>query len=164
MTVDREVEAEVRRLYFAEHWKKGTIATQLGLHADVVARVVGPHGPEPKGCDPRPTVLEPFQGFVLDTLGQYPTLVSTRIYDMLCERGYTGSLRTLRRFVLDHRPVPAREVYLRVETLAGEQSQIDWAHVGRIRVQGGVRPLYCFVLLLRYSRAIWAELVLEQRR
>jgi hypothetical protein len=25
-----------------------------------------------------------------------------------------------------------------------------------------VRPLYCFVLLLRYSRAMWAELVLEQ--
>jgi len=55
-----------------------------------------------------------------------------------------------------------REVYLRLETLAGEQSQIDWAHVGSIRVPGGVRPLYCFVLLLRYSRAMWAELVLEQ--
>jgi transposase len=53
-------------------------------------------------------------------------------------------------------------VYLRIETLAGEQSQIDYAHVGTIRVQGGVRPLYCFVLLLRYSRAMWAELVLEQ--
>lgn len=162
MTVDREVEAEIRRLFFREHWKKGTIATQLGLHADVVTRVVGPHGPEPKGKDPRPTVLDPFQGFVLDTLGQYPTLVATRLYDMLCERGYTGSLRTLRRFVLDHRPAPTREVYLRIETLAGEQSQIDWGHVGQLRVLGGLRPLYCFVLLLRYSRAMWAELVLEQ--
>ena len=162
MTVDREVEAEIRRLFFREHWKKGTIATQLGLHADVVTRVVGPHGPEPKGCDPRPTVLDPYRGFVLDTLGQYPTLVSTRIYDMLCERGYTGSPRTLRRFVIANRPAPAREVYLRIETLAGEQSQIDWGHVGQLRVLGGLRPLYCFVLLLRYSRAMWAELVLEQ--
>lgn len=164
MTVDRETEAEIRRLYFGEHWKKGTIAAQLGVHDDVVSRVVGPHGPEPKdggGCT-RPTVLDPYRGFVLETLERYPTLVATRIYDMIGERGYTGSLRTLRRYVLCHRPTPTREVYLRLETLAGEQSQIDWAHVGHIRVLGGIRPLYCFVMLLRYSRALWAELVLEQ--
>ncbi len=51
-------------------------------------------------------------------------------------------------------------MYLRLETLPGEPAQIDWAHVGQLRVPGGVRPLYCFVLLLRYSRAMWAELVL----
>ncbi len=162
MTVDKETEAEIRRLFFREHWKKGTIVAQLGVHKDVVARAVGPHGPEPEGADPRPSVLDPYRGFVLETLERYPTLVATRVYDMICERGYTGSLQTLRRFVLPNRPARPSEVYLRVETLAGEQSQVDWAHVGRIRVQGGVRPLYCFVLLLRYSRAIWAELVLEQ--
>jgi transposase len=64
--------------------------------------------------------------------------------------------------VLAHRPEPVREVYVRLETLPGEQSQVDWAHVGHIRVKGGVRALYCFVLLLRYSRVMWAELVLEQ--
>jgi hypothetical protein len=32
--------------------------------------------------------------------------------------------------VLEHRPERPSEVYLRIETLAGEQSQIDWAHVG----------------------------------
>jgi hypothetical protein len=36
MTVSAETEAEVRRLYFAEHWKRGTIASQLGIHPDVV--------------------------------------------------------------------------------------------------------------------------------
>ena len=162
MTVDRETEAEIRRLHFGEHWKKGTIVAQLGVHLDVVERVIGPRGPAPKDGDARPSVLDPYSGFVLETLGRYPTLVATRIYDMIGERGYTGSLRTLRRFVLSNRPAPIREVYLRLETLAGEQSQIDWAHVGHIRVPGGVRPLYCFVLLLRYSRAMWAELVLEQ--
>lgn len=162
MTVERTVEVEIRRLYFAEHWKKGTVATQLGVHRDVVDRVLGPHGPEPKDGEPRPTVLDPYCGFVLETLQRYPSLVGTRIYDMISERGYTGSLRTLRRFVLPHRLAVPREVYVRLETLAGEQSQIDWAHVGHIRVKGGSRPLYCFVILLRHSRALWAELVLEQ--
>jgi transposase len=163
MTIGRDTEAEIRRLFFGEHWKRGTIAAQLRLHDDVVARVVGPHGPVGKKCAaPPPCVLDPYRGFVLETLERYPTLVATRIYDMIGERGYTGSLRTLRRFVLAHRKKSPVEVYLRIETLAGEQSQIDYAHVGNIRVHGGVRPLYCFVLVLRYSRAIWAELVLEQ--
>ncbi len=36
-----EVEAEIIRLYFAEHWRVGTIAAQLGTHPDVVRRVLG---------------------------------------------------------------------------------------------------------------------------
>ena len=162
MTIDRQLEVEIRRLYFGEHWKKGTIATQLQVHRDVVERVVGPLGPEPKSRPPRPSVLDPYRSFVTDTLETYPGVVSTRIYDMLCTRGYTGSMRTLCRFVLANRPAVTSEVYLRLETLPGEQSQVDWAHVGHIRVKGGTRPLYCFVLVLRHSRAIWAELVLEQ--
>jgi transposase len=162
MTVERATEVEIRRLYFGEHWKTGTIAAQLGVHHEVVERVIGPLGPTPRACVARPSVLDPYRGFIAETLERYPRLVCTRVYDMLVERGYTGSLRTLRRFVLAHRPKRAGEVYLRLETLPGEQSQIDWAHVGHLRVKGGVRPLYCFVLLLRYSRAMWAELVLEQ--
>jgi hypothetical protein len=38
MTVSKSVAAEIRRLYFAEHWKRGTIATQLGVHFDTVVR------------------------------------------------------------------------------------------------------------------------------
>jgi len=161
MTIDRQTELEIRRLFFAEHWKRGTIGSQLGVHSDVVERAIGALGPAPGG-GPRPSLLEDYQGFVVETLQRYPRLVATRVYDMIVERGYTGSLRTLRRFVAEHRPEPTREVYLRIETLPGEQSQIDWAHVGHLRVQGGVRPLYCFVLLLRHSRAMWAELVLDQ--
>jgi hypothetical protein len=81
--------------------------------------------------------------------------VATRIYDMIAERGYTGSLRTLRRFVLPNRPARPTEVYLRLETLAGEQSQIDWAHVGRIPVchrRGRRAP----ALLLRAVAALLA--------
>jgi hypothetical protein len=42
VTVDKKTEAEIRRLFFGEHWKKGTIVAQLGVHDDVVARVLGP--------------------------------------------------------------------------------------------------------------------------
>jgi transposase len=52
-------------------------------------------------------------------------------------------------------------VFLRVETLPGEQAQVDWAHVGMLAVPGGRRPLWAFVMVLSYSRAMWAELVVD---
>ena len=36
-----ELEAEMLRLHYAEHWPVGTIATQLSAHPDQVRRVLG---------------------------------------------------------------------------------------------------------------------------
>ncbi|RLB47331.1 MAG: hypothetical protein DRI90_26460 [Deltaproteobacteria bacterium] len=85
MTVSPEKAAEIRRLYFAEHWKRGTIAAQLELHPDVVQRVLGRLGPTPGGPTPqrRAALLDPYKGFVAETLDEYPRLVATRLYDML---------------------------------------------------------------------------------
>jgi IS30 family transposase len=32
--------ARIRRMFFAEHWKVGTIASALGVHHDTVERVI----------------------------------------------------------------------------------------------------------------------------
>jgi transposase len=161
MTVSPTVAADIRRLYFAEHWKRGTIAAQLGVHFDVVVRVLGSLGAKAGAPRPSARVLEPYIPFVDETLCRYPKLVATRIYDMLVERGYQGSIRTLRRYAASHRPAPRNEVFLRMETLPGEQAQVDWAHVGSLSVPGGQRPLWAFVIVLGYSRAMWAELVID---
>ncbi len=156
-----DLAVEIRRLYFAEHWKRGTIATQLGVHRDVVERVVGHCGPRPASGSVAPGVLDPYKPFIAETLDRYPRLVATRIDDMLRERGYTGSIRTLRRWVRETRLAPRREAFLRIERLPGEQAQIDWARVGTLRVPGGERVLWAFVIVLAYSRAMWAELVFD---
>ena len=39
--IDLQLAARIRRLYYAEHWKIGTIATQLRVHHDSVRRVIG---------------------------------------------------------------------------------------------------------------------------
>jgi transposase len=162
MTVAPELETEIRRLFFAEHWKVGTIAGQLNVHHDVVRRVLGllPARP-PSTRGPRPQRLDPYREFIAQQLAQYPRLRSTRLYDMIHERGYAGGVRTLRRLIARIRPVPRAEVFLRLQLLPGEQSQIDWAHVGTIPVPGGERPLWVFLIVLAYSRALWAELVFE---
>jgi transposase len=160
VTVSTEVEVEIRRLYYAEHWKVGTIASQLSVHAEVVRRVLGMLEREPLGAE-RPRLMEPYTGFVAETLKSYPRLRATRLYDMLRGRGYEGSVRTVREYVAGVRPEPKKEAYLRVETLIGEQAQVDWAHVGQVSVDGGQRALWLFVQVLSWSRALWGEFVLD---
>ena len=161
MTIQPEQEAEIRRLFFTEHWKVHSIATQLDVHADVVKRVTGLLSPKRKGIVRNETLL-PYRAFLSETLERYPDVVSTRLFDMVRERGYTGSTRAVRRFVKTIRPVKIQPAFLQIETLPGEQAQIDWAHVGTIKVPGGERALWAFVMVLSHSRAMWAELVLEQ--
>jgi len=40
MTIDPSKEHEIRRLHDVEKWKRGTIVAELGVHPDVVDRVL----------------------------------------------------------------------------------------------------------------------------
>lgn len=155
-----EVEAEVRRLHYAEHWPIGTIAKQLSVHEDVVRRVLKVDE-RALPARPRAKLVDPYTDFIAQTLERYPTLRATRLYDMLRPRGYAGSVRTLREHVAEVRPRRASEAFLRVDPLLGEQAQVDWAHVGKVPVPGGVRALWLFVMVLAWSRAMWAEFVFD---
>lgn len=161
MTVTAETEAEIRRVYYAEHWKVGTIASQLAVHEDVVRRVLGLLDRARKAPHPRPRLVDAYVDFIGDALTRYPRLRSTRLWDMAKARGYAGSVRTLREYVAEVRPRPRHEVFLRTDPLVGEQAQIDWAYVGDVAVPGGRRPLWLFVTVLAWSRALWGEFVID---
>jgi transposase len=160
MTVADDVAVRVRTLFFREHWKVGTIAAQLSLHHDVIERICNLRSPK-RVAPPRTSVssVAPFAAYIAETLAQYPSLRATRLFDMLRERGYPGSARQLRRYVARHRPKPARPVTVRFETLPGEQAQVDWALVGKRTVDGARRDLWLFVMVLGYSRMLFAEFV-----
>jgi transposase len=160
MSVSDEVEAEIRRLHFAEHWPVGTVASQTAQHADVVRRVLKLDTPRTPAAE-RLRLVDPYKAFIEETLKKYPTLRATRLFDMVKPRGYSGEVRTLRTYVATVRPRPQREAYLRVSTLPGEQAQVDWAHVGKVRVLGGERPLWAFVMVLSWSRAMWGEFIFD---
>ena len=161
MTVDLSTEHEIRRLHDVEKWKRGTIAAELGVHPDVVDRVLDRGADSALVCAPRPSLVDPYGAFIDGTLKSHPRLRATRLFDMIRVRGYQGGIAILRRHVAKVRPVPRGEVYLWTERLIGEQAQVDWAHVGSLAVAGGVRPLWVFVMVLAYSRAMWAELVFD---
>lgn len=157
--ISAEQRAEIRRLFYAEHWKVGTIAEALGLHRDTVKRAINTESfLSSCASRPRPTRLDPYLPFVRQILEQYPKLRGTRLHQMLVERGYKGSAVQLRRGIRPLRPRPASEAYLELRTLPGEQAQADWGSFG----SWGKRRLSCFVMVLSWSRAIHAVFTLDQ--
>jgi hypothetical protein len=157
-----EHHAEIRRLYYGEHWKVGTIAAALGVHHETVraAIVNDTQGVRRGTC--RATQLDPYLPFIRDTLGQYPRLRATRLFEMVKGRGYTGSVVQLRRAVRLIRPVATATAYRRLTTLVAEEAQVDWGSFGSIRIGRGVRPLSGFVMVLSYSRAVFALFTVDQ--
>lgn len=153
--------AEIRRLFFGEHWKMGTIAAQLGVHRDTVKRAVDAHTFVNFPFRDAVTLLDPYLEFVRATLEQYPRLRATRLLQMLTDRGYKGSIWTLRRVLRELRPA-TREAFFRLTVMPGEQAQVDWGSFGAITIGRSRRSLSCFVMVLSWSRAIFACFVLDQ--
>jgi hypothetical protein len=60
------------------------------------------------------------------------------------------------------RPVARPTVYRRLVTLAAEEAQVDWGAFGSVCIGHGVRPLSGFVMVLSYSRALFALFTLDQ--
>jgi transposase len=160
--ISPERHAEIRRLFFAEHWPVNTIAAQLGVHHDTVRRAVESERFIRPGTQVRPSALDPDKTFIVATLEQYPRRRATRRWVMVRDRGYPGSAKQVERYVRTVRPAARAEAYLRLDTLAGEQAQVDWGNFGPIRVGSTTRLLSCFVFVLSWSRACYARFALDQ--
>ena len=131
--ISPEIHAQIRRHFYAEHGKIGTIARELGVHPDTVRHAI--EAERFRSTQPlRPSVVDPYAEFIRQTLDPYPRLRATRIYQMVRDRGYVGSVVRLRRAVARLRP-SIREPFLRLQTFPGE-------HYGesRVMVRGGADP------------------------
>ena len=150
-----ERESEILRLFHAEKWPPGTIAKQLGVHHSTVRRVLAQAGVAAGRSMARPSIVDPFVPFIVETLAKYPRLCASRLHAMARERGYDGGQDYFRHVVSRYRPRPVAEAYLRLRTLPGEQGQVDWAHFGKLTVGNAVRTLWAFVMVLSYSRRLF---------
>jgi transposase len=159
--IDKETRARIRHLFYVEHWKIGTIAHELALHPDTVRGAIETERFN-NSKTLRPCATDPYAGFIREILEKHPRLRATRIFQMIRDRGYTGSVVQLRRVVACLRPTH-KEAFLRLRTFPGEQGQVDWAHFGKVLVGRALRLLSCFVITLSYSRALFLEFFFDQK-
>jgi len=85
-----ETQAHIRHLFYAEHWKIGTIAEQLGVHHDAVRHAIQTDSFH-RDLVLRRYITDPYLEFVRETLKNYPQLRATRIFQMVRDRGYPGA-------------------------------------------------------------------------
>ena len=170
MTIAPELSARILRLYDVERWRVGTIARQLHVHRDTVRRVLSASGRSvPSASSPssspslRPSRIDVYRPFILETLTEFPELTAVRLFGMVSERGYRGSGEHFRHLIAGMRPRPVAEAYLRLRTLPGEQAQVDWGHFGHLQIGRARRPLMAFVMVLSYSRMIFLRFFLNAR-
>src|SRR6266850_4552666 len=158
--ISPETRVQIRRYFYAEHWKIGTIATALDVHPDTVRRAIEVE--RFQHAEPlRPSMVDPYLPFVCEVLEQYPRLRATRLHQMIRDRGYTGSVEQLRRVVARLRPQP-HEAFLRLQVFPAEQAQVDWAYFGSVMMGRAKRQLSCFVITLSWSRALYLEFFFDQ--
>jgi len=76
------------------------------------------------------------------------------------EHGYDGSLRSVQRYWRRTYPAPAIRARRRVETPAGAQAQVDWAHFPAVLVGDEAVDLVALHMVLSWSRQeaiVWAR-------
>lgn len=101
--------------------------------------------------------LDPFKPYVEDRYHACQ-LSAVRMLEEIQPMGYQGSIATLRRFLRALKPQQRRasKLTVRFETPPGKQGQVDWMYCGRFPLPNGkVQPIYGFVLVLSYSRAMY---------
>ena len=107
MAIDDELKAQILRYHFVEHWRVGTMASQLGVHHSTVERVLGEAGVERERQRPRrPSKLDSYMAFITETLERFPTLSAARLFDMVTARGYTGGPDHFRHRIAQLLPAP----------------------------------------------------------
>lgn len=109
---------------------------------------------------PQVKMLDCYRDYIIPKVEE--GLSAIRIYqDLVSEKGYEGSYRTVALYVKGLREVV--DVYVRLHSLAGEECQVDFGYVGRvIWCDGKLRGIYVFSMGLSYSRLRYYEAVFSQ--
>ena len=153
--LNEQQRADILRLHLVELWPVGTVASQLGIHHSTVERIISQAGMPKVERAKGPSIIDPYLPLIHETLQQYPTLSAARIYQMACERGYPGGSSHFRQWIAQLRPRKTPEAYLRLQTLPGEQAQMDWGSFSYLQIGRAKRRLMAFVMVLSYSRRIF---------
>lgn len=154
--IGKELEIKIKQHHFRDKWSIGTIATQLSIHPDTVKRVIENSAKKESKSSIKVLPIEAHREFIERMLVDYPTIRATRLLDMLKKRGYTGSVYPIRR--LKHKLAPqGGQAYLDLKFMPGEQAQVDWGSFGHMMYGTQRRPLHAFVMVLCYSRRIYAR-------
>jgi len=141
--------------------KKAEIARRLGVTRQTIHNWLKPK--EEKTPTGRTSKLDPFKSYINSRLERFD-LPATVLLREIRRQGFDGGITILRDYVAAVKDRHVQRLVDRFETEPGRQAQVDWASCGTILHRGRRRRLSLLVVVLGYSRVIWAQFVVTERR
>ena len=157
--------AEIRRLAEIEKLSGWAISRRLHCSRHTVAAALKLDQPPMREVACRVSLLDAHRSKIDALLAKYPELSAVRVREEIARGpdGYTGSACTVRRYLRTVRPARGR-VYQEVHYEPAQAMQVDWGECGRVQVGDTTRKVSVFVAVLCYSRLMFIEFTLSQRK
>lgn len=104
--------------------------------------------------------LDPYKPYILEKLNSGPYTAS-RSYREIKDKGVNGCCTIVKDYVREVRPKQAEPAVLRYETKPGVQAQVNWAEMATVEVDKKIANIYCFNMIMGYSRMRYIEFTLS---
>jgi transposase len=146
---------------FNENLSISEIARQTGHDRKTIRKYINSETPPlRKERHKKPGKLDPFKDYITRRLNEHP-FSALRLYREIQDQGFTGKYGIVKNFIREIRPKMDVPAIYRYETKPGVQAQVDWAECGKIEIDGKIRKLHCFTMILGFSRMRFAEFTLQ---
>ncbi len=111
---------------------------------------------------PKTSKLDSYKSLIDLWLDEAP-YSAVRIHEKLTEQGCNCKYTVVREYVSSKKTQLAEKATIRFETMPGLQGQVDWGFFENYKVlqNGEYKKLYCFLMILGYSRARYIEFVTD---
>ena len=154
MAIDKDTRGYIRYLHFKQAYTISKISEKTGVSRKTIRDILQDKQP----CDKRTTTskLDAFKQQIQSILEQKPGMTTTLILEEIRAHGFGGGKSIVYDYVAQLRNRP-KEAYIPLQTLPGEQAQVDWAQCGTICCGQHHRKLYVFCMTLSYSRYLYIE-------
>ena len=153
-----EVYMDIVALHRQGHSERA-IARKIGIHRNTVKKHIQEgQTPQYQKGKRQKSILTPYYQ-VIDDFLEEDDYRATWIYKRIRQLGYSGGYDTVKIYVRKLKKKRQRQAYIRFETVPGLQGQMDWADFKVADFRGGSFTVYLFVLVLGFSRAMFAMFV-----
>ena len=151
-----------------QEWSARRIARQLGISRNTVSQYLSQSGDSPPPGTRTPAVrsskLDPFKPLIEEWLTQDSSISSRVVFQNLqrTASGFDCSYTLVKDYLQTRRPRRAPRAFTRMEPMAGDRFEADWAHFDALAYDGHKRKLYAFCMVECHSRLLYVEFTHSQ--
>ncbi len=161
--------AQIHELHH-QQWSARRIAQHLGMGRNTVAQHLQSHNQRAEAAAASKTVaptkaskLDSFKPLIDDWLAQDRRVSSRLIFEKLQRvSGFDCGYTIVKDYLQAKRPRRNARAFVRMEPLAGERFEVDWAHFDTLDYSGDKRKLYAFCMVECHSRLLYVEFTHSQ--